>query len=150
MATSAATTNDEHPSYADSRNEDHNGTASTNEEHSSYADSINDGQDSIVVTPMTERPNAYTVYINEGADFVNEHKGSTSDLYLALKWLKLSRERVCYGFVGPRDLADMRAFPYGNHIGLLRNDDSNHWGYGFRMPRYKNVITAWVEKTSKR
>jgi hypothetical protein len=50
------------------------------------------------------------------------------------------------GFVAPVAAAERDAFPYRNKIGPLRADNSNHWGYRFRLPETEKIISIWIKK----
>ncbi|KAM0700614.1 hypothetical protein Q7P35_012335 [Cladosporium inversicolor] len=64
----------------------------------------------------------------------------------ALDHLKTLSGQHYDGYIVPNTAAERDAFPCRNKIGPLRADDSNHWGYRFKVPNTTDVYALWIEK----
>jgi len=86
---------------------------------------------------------------NEPQNIIKHIKSTDEGLLAALDILKTARRNTYDNgsFIAPIKPAERDAFPYRNKIGPINpSDDSNYWGYRFRLPGTHTVVAMWVEK----
>ena len=91
----------------------------------------------------------YTIYSNDNQSDIPETQQFTPQGPIeALDFLIHTRSQRYedHGFIAPIAAIERDTFPYRNKIGPLHPDDSNHWGYRFRLPNTEKIITIRIEK----
>jgi len=94
------------------------------------------------------RPSTYAVYAHDAGSDEPEKKVTFKNPKEAIDFLRTLRGQYYDGgsFIVPNTAAERDTFPHRNKIGPLRADDSNHWGYRFRVPNTTDVFALWIEK----